>query len=60
MNTQAIYQELMIRSIEERTEKQRGSLYEFIKYYREHEKKETLNENWHIEEICRALERVYL
>lgn len=50
----------MIRSIEERTEKQRGSLYEFIKYYREHEKKETLNENWHIEEICRALERVYL
>ncbi len=59
MNTQAIQRELIIRTIEERTEAQRLSLYEFIKYYWKYEKKITLDENWHIKAICDALEKVY-
>jgi hypothetical protein len=51
--------ELAIRRLEQLTEKQRGSLYEFIKYYREKEKKNKLDENRHIELICEKLEKVY-
>ena len=34
-------------------------LYEFIKKYWEIEKKQPLDENWHIKAICDALEKVY-
>jgi hypothetical protein len=51
--------EKLRRELEERHEKQRMSLYEFIKYYRLKEKKTILDENWHIKAICEQLERVY-
>lgn len=59
MNTQALQTEYITRIIEGKTELQRQSLYEFIKYYWLREKKITLDENWHIKEICNALEKVY-
>lgn len=57
--TQALQTELIIRTLEEKTEAQRLSLYEFIKYYRKKEKKIELDENRHIKAICDALEKVY-
>lgn len=51
--------EKVIREKEKRHQLQRASLYEFIKKYWEVERKEPLDENWHIKAICDALERVY-
>jgi len=52
--------ELAIRTLEKRYEKQRNSLLEFMKFYREREKKRQLDINRHIEEICKKLEAVYM
>lgn len=51
--------ELAMRKLEEKHEKQRNSLYEFLKFYRKEEKNEELDENWHIKELCDKLEAVY-
>lgn len=51
--------ELAIRYMEAKTVSQRDSLYEFLKYYREKEKKAVLDENRHIKLICEKLEQVY-
>jgi len=51
--------ELAIRQIEKQTVPQRDSLYEFMKYYWAKEKKQPLDENWHIKLICEKLEQVY-
>ena len=45
--------------MEEKTVEQREHLLEFMKYYREKEKKINLDINWHIELICQKLEDVY-
>lgn len=50
---------LAIRILQERTIKQRDSLYEFLLYYWEQEKKVKLDENWHIKLICDKLEDVF-
>jgi hypothetical protein len=55
----AIIRELAKRQLEKKTELQRSSLYEFIKYYWQYEKKIQLDDNWHIKAICDKLERVY-
>ena len=34
-------------------------MYEFLKYYRQKEKRASLDESWHIKLICEKLERVY-
>lgn len=47
------------RLLEQRHEAKRQSLYEFVKFYREKEKRETLVDNWHIRLICEKLEKVY-
>ena len=51
--------ELAIRIVEEKAVKQRESLYEFLKYYWEKEKKNPLDEWRHIKLICEKLEKVY-
>ena len=56
---QEALKELAIRQMESKTEKQRESLLEFMKYYREREKKTTLDINWHMELICKKLQDVY-
>lgn len=38
---------------------QRDSLYEFLIYYREVERKVKVDKNWHLELICKRLEDVY-
>ena len=53
------HKEKVIREKERRHQLQRTSLYEFIKKYWEIEKKQPLDENWHIKAICDALEKVY-
>ena len=47
------------RILAERTVKQRESLYEFLLYYWEQEKKTKLDENRHIKLICDKLEDVF-
>jgi hypothetical protein len=59
MVTQELEKEIAIKLLEEKTENQRQSLYEFIKYFWKTEKKIDLDENWHIEAICKKLEEVY-
>ena len=56
---QEVLKELAMRKIEEMTKPQRESLYEFLKYYWEKEKKSPLDESWHIKLICEKLEKVY-
>jgi len=51
--------ELAIRRLEEDHKPQRESLYEYLKYYWLKEKKQVLDENWHIQLICEKLEKVY-
>ncbi len=51
--------EVANRILEERHEAQRNSLYNFLLYYWKTEKKEELDENWHIKAICDKLEDVY-
>jgi hypothetical protein len=51
--------ELARRLVEEKTVKQRESLYEFLKYYWDKEKKTPLDESRHIKLICQKLEQVY-
>lgn len=51
--------ELAYRRLEEMFAKQRDSLYEFLLYYWETEKKITLDQNWHIKLICQKLEDVF-
>ena len=51
--------EIAYRRLEEMFAMQRGSLYEYLKYYREVEKKIKLDENWHIKLICQKLEDVF-
>ena len=51
--------EYIKRKLEKEHEKERGSLYEFLKYYRLKEKKQRLDENRHIKLICEKLEKVY-
>lgn len=50
--------ELAIRELEKRHSAERWSLYAFVKTYREQEKKQQLDETWHIGLICDALEKV--
>ena len=56
---QEALRELAIRRLEKEYEKQRWSLYEFLKYYWAKEKKRPLDESWHIKLICEKLEKVY-
>jgi len=51
--------ELAKRRLESLATTQRESLYEFVKFYWENEKKTPLEENWHIKLICETLEKVY-
>lgn len=51
--------EAAIRIIEQQTQPQRDSLFAFLQYFREKEKKAPLDDNRHIREICDKLERVY-
>ena len=51
--------ELACRLLEEKFTNQRNSLYEFLLYYREIEKKIKLDENRHIKLICDRLEDVF-
>jgi hypothetical protein len=51
--------ELAIRELEKRHTTQRESLYSFILHFWEHEKKITLDDNWHLRAICDKLEAVY-
>jgi len=51
--------ELACRLLEEKFATQRNSLYEFLLYYREVEKKIKLDENRHIKLICDRLEDVF-
>lgn len=59
MTKQEAMQELAKRKLEEMHEFQSWSLLEFVKYYREKEKKVNLDMNWHIELICNKLEDVF-
>lgn len=60
MNVQDIAKkELAYRRLEEMFAMQRDSLYEFLLYYWETEKKIKLDENWHIKLICQKLEDVF-
>jgi len=54
-----VKKELAYKRLEEIFESQRNSLYEFLLYYRETEKKQTLDWNWHIKLICDKLEDVF-
>lgn len=54
-----ILKELAYRKLEEQHKEQRESLYSFLKYYRETEKKQTLDHNRHLELICDKLEKVF-
>jgi hypothetical protein len=54
-----VNKELVIREFEKRYEQERLSLLKFIKKYWELEKKEILDDNWHIDLICDKLEQVY-
>lgn len=56
---QQAMQELVRRKLEKETQTQRESLYEYLKYYRENEKRQKLDENRHIKLICDKLEKVY-
>ena len=51
--------EKIYRELEKRYALQRAFLYEFIKHYWRQEKKEELDTNRHIKEICDKLEAVY-
>lgn len=56
---QLALKELAIRRLENTYKPQQDSLLEYVKFYREKEKKKTLDINRHIIEICRLLEKVY-
>ena len=51
--------EIYTKRLEEIFELQRNSLYEFLLYYWETEKKQPLDWNWHIKLICDKLEDVF-
>jgi hypothetical protein len=51
--------ELAMRELEKRHAEQQQSLYSFVLYFWEQEKKKPLDENWHIRAICDKLEAVY-
>jgi uncharacterized coiled-coil protein SlyX len=51
--------ELAMRELEKRHAEQRESLYSFLLYFWEQEKKISLDENWHLKAICDKLEAVY-
>jgi hypothetical protein len=57
--TSTLEREIAIRCIESKTQAQRDSLYEYMKYYRKNERKTELDENWHIKAMCEKLEKVY-
>ena len=59
MNKEQIMQQIAIKKLEEKAKEYQDSLYKFLLYYREKEKKIKLDENWHIELICKELEDVY-
>lgn len=59
MNKEQIMQQIAIKKLEERAKEYQDSLYKFLLYYREKEKKIKLDENRHIELICKELEDVY-
>lgn len=59
MTKQEAMQELAKRKLEEMHEVQSWSLLEFVKFYREKEKKVNLDMNWHLEIICQKLEDVF-
>ncbi len=56
---QEVQQEIAIKLIEQQTQPQRDSLFAFLQYFREKEKKSPLDDNRHIREICSKLEKVY-
>ena len=51
--------ELATRKLEKDHELQSGSLLEFMKFFRENEKRQPFDENRHIKLICDKLEKVY-
>lgn len=51
--------ELAKRELEQRHKIYQQSLYDFLLYFREKEKKIKIDKNWHLEEICNKLEKVY-
>lgn len=51
--------EIAARQLEQVHQAQRDSLYEFLLYYWEKEKKQPLDKNWHIELICQKLEDIF-
>lgn len=57
--TEQILKELAIRKLEDIYQAQRNSLYEYLLYHWEREKKIKLDKNWHIELICSKLEDVF-
>lgn len=57
--TEQILKELAIRKLEDIHQAQRNSLYEYLLYHWEREKKIKLDKNWHIELICSKLEDVF-
>lgn len=56
---QQAVKELATRELEKRYSVQRESLYEFLLFYRKEEKRIELDQNRHIQEICKRLENVY-
>jgi len=56
---QEVLKEKARRELEKRYQPERESLYEFLLSYRSLEKKQEIDENWHIKEICSCLEDVY-
>jgi len=56
---QQALKERSIKRMEAMFAPQRDSFYEFLKFYRKNEKKENLDDNWHIRVICDKLEKVY-
>lgn len=59
LKAQLAIKEQAARELEQQFAPQRGSLHAFLMYYWEKEKREKLEDNWHIRVICDALERVY-
>lgn len=56
---QEVTKERAYRELELRYASERESLYEFLKTYWRLEKREELDENQHIKEICFKLEQIY-
>ena len=58
MNKTQIAKELATRKLENKHKSKRENLKEYLYYYWKTEKKQELDENWHIDLICEKLEAV--